>query len=202
MIKHHRLHPLKHRRPAILRALVLLAAMGLAMLLRPAPAQASEGYAQTWGGLMLANSNDSKPGGQWGAGAQFGFAAGITDFWSIVGGVETSYHLATTSDDDPPEDIPGMQVLGLFAGFRYNVDIFKYVPYVGLAIENFPLGPRPPSATTASRIGAKLSVGLDWRVNRDYSFGALVELHSALDAPADFPIYSTVGVNLSYHFRL
>src|SRR5690554_1597484 len=188
-------------RHCIFFVLLLLATLAPTML-RPAPAQASEGYAQTWGGLMLANSNDSKPGGQWGAGAQFGFAAGITDFWSIVGGVETSYHLATTSDDDPPEDIPGIQVLVLFAAFRYNVVIFIYGPYVGLALENFPLGPRPPSASTASRIGAKLSVGLDWRVNRDYSFGALVELHSALDDPAEFPIYSTVGVNFSYHFRL
>jgi len=179
-----------------------LTVFALLSALRAAPAEASDGYAQTWAGLMLANANDATPDGQWGAGIQLGFLAGITDFWSIVGGVETSYHLATSIDGDPPIDVPATQVLGLFAGFRYNVDIFKYVPYVGLAIENFPLGPRPPEASAAARIGAKLSVGLDWRFERDYSFGALIELHSALDAPDEFPMYSTVGVNFSYHFRL
>lgn len=191
------LSPLPTRAP-----IAALAAFALLSALRPAPAHASDGYAQTWAGLMLANANDATADGQWGAGVQLGFLAGITDFWSIVGGVETSYHLATSIDGDPPVDVPAIQVLGLFAGFRYNLDIFKYVPYVGLAIENFPLGPRPPDAATTSRIGAKLSVGLDWRVTRAYSFGALIELHAALDAPDEFPAYSTVGLNFSYHFRL
>lgn len=182
--------------------LIVGAILCFGVLLWPNTAQASDGYAQTWGGVMLANANNAAPGGQWGAGVQLGFAAGITDFWSIVGGAETSYHLATSTDADPPVDVPAIQVLGLFAGFRYNVDIFKYVPYVGLALENFPFAPRDAAQTVTSRIGAKLSVGLDWRFDRNYSFGALIELHSALDTPSEFPLYSTVGANFSYHFRL
>ncbi len=163
----------------------------------PIQASASDGYAQLWSGLALANANGVTDNGQWGPGAQLGARVGITDFWSITGGVEGSYHFAETEDD-----IPSSEVLGLFGGFRYNLDIFQYVPYLGLSIENFILAPPDAPGESRAGVGAKLSVGVDWRYSREWSLGGMIELHAPLTDPGDFPIYSTLGVNLAYHFRL
>ncbi|QDG54474.1 porin family protein [Persicimonas caeni] len=163
----------------------------------PAQASASDGYAQLWGALNLANANAVSDNGQWGPGAQIGARVGITDFWSIVGGVEGSYHFAETEDD-----IPSSQVLGLFGGFRYNLDVFQYVPYVGLAIENFVIAPPDAPGVNRAAVGGKFSLGLDWRYSRNWSLGGMIELHAPLTDPGDFPIYSTIGANLAYHFRL
>ena len=179
-----------------LRATAVL--IGLLVVVAGAPpAHASEGEAQVWGALALANANAISETGQWGPGAQLGVLAGITDFWSIAGGVEGSYHFLEQGDD-----IPASEVVNLFGGFRYNLDIFKYVPYVGLSIVNHILGPPDEPGDTGPVVGAKFTVGLDWRYARHWSAGAMFELHAPLDAPGDFPNYSTLGFNLAYHFRL
>lgn len=166
------------------------------------PAQASEGYAEAWGALLGGNANRVGPNGQWGLGTQLGARAGINDFWSIVGGVDLAWQLATTIDADPPIDVPATAMLGFFGGFRYNLDMFTYVPYVGLALENYVQAPGDQQGESGPNLGAKLTIGLDWRFAREYSFGALIELHTALDDPAAFPIYSSAGLSFGYHFRL
>jgi hypothetical protein len=173
----------------------------LMVLSAPAAASASDGYAQFWGGLNLANANAASDGAQWGPGAQVGARFGISDFWSIIGGVGGSYHLET-------EDAPASEVLGLFGGFRYNLDVFQYIPYVGLSVENFIFAPpdepdaEGQTGETRSMVGGKFSVGMDWRYSRNWSVGGMVELHAPLVDPANFPIYSTIGLNVAYHFRL
>jgi hypothetical protein len=73
---------------------------------------------------------------------------------------------------------------------------------VGLGIENYVLGPPDEPGESGPRVGGKLTVGVDWRYDRNYSLGAMIEIHTAFDDPGDFPIYSTLGLNWSYHFRL
>ncbi len=182
-------------RPLQFVCALLLAAVALVAL--PNSTHAADG--QVWGGLAVANANDGADGGQWGPGAQLGFRAGISDFWSFVGGVDTSYHFSSTDDD---LEVPSAEVLGLFGGFRYNLDIFQYIPYVGLSLVNFAAAPPTEPGEEVSRVAAKLSVGVDWRYSREWSVGGVVELHAPLDEPDAFPFYSTLGVNLAYHFRL
>jgi hypothetical protein len=172
------------------------------LMAAPQAASATDGYAQLWGGLNLANANAASEGGLWGPGAQLGARFGISDFWSIVGGVEGSYHFET-------DDAASTEVLGLFGGFRYNLDVFQYIPYVGLSIENFivappdePQSPDQPDQAYESMVGGKFSVGVDWRYSREWSVGGMIELHAPLVDPTDFPVYSTIGLNLAYHFRL
>jgi hypothetical protein len=178
-------------------------ALGVALLLAmlcavwpTGQAHASEGYAQTWGGLTAANANQLGDSGQWGAGVQLGFRAGISDFWSFSGGVEGSYHLLGA------DEAPNSEVLNLFAGFRYNLDVFQYVPYVGLSVVNFVARPPAAPGDTGALVGGKLTVGVDWRYSREWSLGGMIELHAPLVEPSNFPIYSSAGVNLAYHFRL
>lgn len=171
-----------------------------ALLLSPAEAQASPGEAQVWGGAAITNANKVGTGGQWGLGLQLGALADITDFWSIFGGVDTGHHFATSLDSDT--ELPAAQILGVFAGFRYNLDLFKYVPYVALSIENYIATPPIDPGESVPNVGAKLSVGMDWRFDRHYSLGALIELHTTIEDIADLPIYSTLGANFTYHFRL
>lgn len=179
-----------------------LAAAALAfasLLMLPTPAHASEGYAQLWSQLMVANANAAGDSGQWGPGMQLGVGAGITDFWSVAGGVEGSYHFAQTDED---AEVPAAQIWGFFGGFRYNLDVFQYVPYVGLSLENFVSRPPNIDGAGGAALGGKLTIGLDWRYARHWSVGGMVELHAPLADPGNFPIYSTLGVNWAYHFRL
>ncbi len=181
---------------AAFRRLALAGAcVATCLLLCARPAAASEGEAQVWGQLMLANANAVGDSGQWGPGGQIGVLAGITDFWSILGGVDASYQFASG-------DAPSAEILGLFAGFRYNLDVFQYVPYLGLSFEDFPQGPPDSTGAQGPQVGAKLSIGLDWRYSRNCSAGAMIELHAPMTHPDRFPIYSTLGANLTYHFRL
>lgn len=192
-------HNRMHDRTISRAAAFLLPAVALlgALVIGPRSAIASDGEARIWGQLGAANAHGVGDDGQWGPTLQLGAAAGITDFWVIAGGIEGSYHFAENADD-----IPSHEVVGLFAGFRYNLDIFKYVPYLGLSLVNYFSRPPFSAGDEGGGLGAKLSVGVDWRYDRNWSAGGMIELHAPLSDPADFPIYSTIGINLSYHFRL
>jgi hypothetical protein len=163
----------------------------------PADASASKGYARTWAGVMGANVNTASERGQWGPGLELGFGAGITDFWSVIATAQGSYHLALED-----EGIDAAPVAALGAGFRYNLDVFKYVPYLGLAVNTFVVKPAPGDGALRGDVSLRGTIGCDWRYDRNWSVGVKVDIHSPLTAPGNFPIYSTAGINLAYHFRL
>ncbi len=161
----------------------------------PRTASAFGDSGQLWIGPSLGNLNSLQGGSNWGVGFQIGAQLNINDFWRMVGGLEGSYHFS-----DEAREVSAHTVTGAFLGARYALDIFQYVPYLGLALTAYPT--RPPAEPTDSGFaaGAKLTVGVDWRVNRTWSLGALADLHMVLTDPSAFPVYSIINLNLSYHF--
>ncbi len=173
----------------------------LVSLASPGIARASQGDLAIWLDTSLANAHAvTDEGPQLGAGAQVGALVGISDFWGLVVGLEGAYHFPVSYDED---SLDGMSVQGLFAGFRYNLDIFAYVPYVSLAIGEYLPGPPPePGEAQRPTVGPRLTIGVDWRFDRYWSFGVNADLHALNFSVAPFPNYSTIGVALGYHFRL
>jgi hypothetical protein len=177
--------------------LAVACAVAFCALSLPSSAEASKGYARTWVGVLGANVNTASERGQWGPGLELGFGAGITDFWSIIATAQGSYHLALED-----EGLDAAPVSSVAAGFRYNLDIFKYVPYLGLAVNTFVVKPSQRDGTLRGDVSLRGTVGCDWRYDRNWSIGLKIDLHTPLTASGTFPIYSAVGLNLAYHFRL
>jgi len=202
--RHDRVSPSKLLRtppaggPAIVAA-ACLALLGVGAV--PSPAHGSEGEASVWAAVEGANASDTTAEGpQFGLGAQTGVSFGISDFWTLNFGAEGAFHPAVSPGDD---EIPALIVQDLFAGFRYNIDIFTYVPYVKLSAVTYTQAPRlDPVDNQRAGVGAKLTVGVDWRFERHWSLGGMAELHAVQLDFEEFPSYSTVGFRLTHHFRL
>ena len=180
---------------------VTVALLALMVLALPAPASASEGEASIFTGPVFANANDaSQSGPQFGIGGQLGIVFGITDFWALDLGAEGVYHPPATPGDI---ELSSMVVQNAFAGFRYNLDVFVYVPYVGLSALAYTRAPRlSPKGSQRPAVGTKLTVGVDWRFQRHWSLGGLAELHAINFDFGSFPSYSSIMLKLGYHFRL
>lgn len=183
--------------PSLTVRSALAVAAAFFLLTVSSEAAASKGYARTWVGVMGANVNTASDRGQWGPGLELGFGAGITDFWSITATAQGSYHLALDE-----EGIDAAPVSSVAAGFRYNLDVFKYVPYLGLSINNFLIKPAPGDGALSADISLRGTVGCDWRYDRHWSVGVKIDLHAPLASPGNFPIFSAAGLNLAHHFRL
>lgn len=184
-----------------LSAILLACALPVCVWLLPRPADASQGEASVWLGSGLANANSVSDGPTLGLAAETGLRVGITDFWSLDLGVEGAYHFGYDLEDDGRVD--SMFVQHIFAGFRYNLDIFVYVPYVGFTVDTFLRAPPvEPQAQQGPAIGASLNLGVDWRFARHWSAGVRAEMHLLDTELFDFPAYSTFGLNIGYHFRL
>lgn len=87
-------------------------------------------------------------------------------------------------------------------GVRYNLDVFTYVPYAGLGITGYIDTPLVDDGPAATNLGAKFIIGVDWRFDRHWSLGFKAELHALATDLGRYPIYSTVGLNVAWHFRL
>ena len=130
----------------------------------PAEADASEGEATVWTAVEGANASDTAPDDpQFGIGGQAGISFGISDFWTLTFGTEVAYHPSISPDD---EQISSLTVHNLFGGFRYNLDIFTYVPYAKLSAVTYTAAPLLDVGSQRPTVGAKLTVGVDWRFDK------------------------------------
>jgi len=150
-----------------------------------------------WLGTGLANLTTLNAGGVLGPGAQVGGSVGLGEFFSVTFDATASHHFANRRNE-----IPADRVLAASLGVRYNFDVFKYVPYAGLAAAAYLDAPRVADAGVNANAGGKLFLGVDWRFHRKWSFGVDAELHTLLTDLSRFPVYTIVGVNIAYHFRL
>lgn len=181
---------------ASVAALIALGTLALA----PSDVAASEGEATVWVAADAANASDTTPAGpQFGVGAQTGISFGVSDFWTLNLGTEAAFHPSVSPGDD---QVPSLFVHNLFGGFRYNLDIFTYVPYVKLAAVAYTAAPLVDAGGQRPAVGAKMTVGVDWRFDRNWSLGGMAELHTVSFDVGNFPSYSSVGVRLTHHFRL
>lgn len=185
-------------RPALLWASILVAG---ALVFVPSDASASRGEMNLRLAGALANANaTSDAGAQFGAAGRATAVFDVADLWSLHLGAEGAHHFAAKPDE---RRLPPLTIQNAFGGFRYNLDVFTYVPYFGLsAITYLPGPPSKPGGGVRPRVGAKLSVGVDWRFARFWSTGIIADLHAVDLDFGGFPSYSSVGFNIAYHFRL
>ncbi|MFU8805060.1 MAG: hypothetical protein ACNA8W_14700 [Bradymonadaceae bacterium] len=173
----------------------------LALLAMPSTsAEAFTGEGHAYAGPSLANANALNGWGHWGPGAQTALVLSLSDFWRLNVGLEGSFHFESAETEDE-EAIPSFAVLGAFVGVRYALDVFTYVPYVGLAVTSFLAGPRTTPEGGGFDLGAKLTIGLDYRYTRFWSFGVLADLHASFTEPTEIPVYSSINIHLARHFR-
>lgn len=174
------------RIPALFAALI---AIGVVATPRESAADTS-----VWAAGHLANLTTLRSGGVLGPGAQVGVNIGLNDFFALTVDGIASYHFANEE-----AEIDASRVFGLAAGLQYNFDIFKYVPFAGVAATAYL--DAPLVASVSANAGAKLFLGVDWRFHRFWSVGLRGELHALLTDLNTFPVYTLIGLSASYHFK-
>lgn len=177
----------------------LVAAIAITATPMLAQAFGSEGHA--WGGAGAANVNHAAPTafGWWGPSVRSGLVIHATDFWRLTADAGASHHFGQTIDDEPAGP---HTVVSAALGARYTFDVFTYVPYAELAGVVHPLGAPSTGSPGGELFSARIGLGLDYRMSREWSVGAAVRLHAPVTQPADFPHYSTLHLQAGYHFRL
>jgi hypothetical protein len=151
---------------------------------------------RVWAAGHLANLTTLRRGGVLGPGAELGLGVDLSEFFALSADVTASHHFPNEEDE-----IPGDRVLGASLGIRYNLDVFKYVPYVGVSATGYLDAPLVDDAEVGANAGAKLFLGIDWRFHRHWSVGFHGELHALLAGTSEFPVYTLVGLSGAYHFR-
>jgi hypothetical protein len=171
-----------------------------APLLTPTDAAASQGDASVWLGAGLSNAPAVNDDPLLGTAGELGLNIDINDFWSLDFGFQSTVHFGRDFDNS---SVDGFYAQHLFAGFRYNLDIFTFVPYLGMSAVAFIPGPPPdPASAVQPAVGGKLNIGVDWRFARHWSTGLRAELHLLSSSLDRFPSYNMVGWRVTYHFRL
>lgn len=166
----------------------------LAVFATAAPAAAD---GSVWTAAHIANLTTLRRGGVLGPGAQVGGTLGLGQFFALTADVAASHHFPNAEDE-----IPGDRVFSGSLGIRYNFDVFKYVPYAGLAGAFYVDAPLVSETPAQPNAGGKLFLGVDWRFHRHWSFGFHGELHALLTDLSRFPVYTLAGLSFGYHFRL
>ncbi|MEZ4460457.1 MAG: hypothetical protein R3E66_12185 [bacterium] len=135
--------------------------------------------------------------GLWGLGGQAGFEWGFADYWAAVVDATGSYHFA-----DDEREIPAQLVTAVALGLRYNIDIFTYVPWISVSGVSYFNQPLVEGLESNVNAGARVGFGVDYRMDRDFAVGVFGELHAPFSDIQNYPIYSNVGINVAWIFRL
>lgn len=154
---------------------------------------------RAWAGAFVGVNRPGSGASQLGPGLQLGMNLSLGDFWTLQAGLDGAYHFGRTIESDI--QLSPLLVTNAFFGVQYRLDIIKYVPYVGLALVGYPLGPTVDDAATRAQLGLKLTVGLNWRPAREWSIGGFIDLHGSTAALTAFDAYATAGLNVGYHWR-
>lgn len=145
----------------------------------------------------LANLNDLGAEGLWGLGGLVGVEWAFSDYWAAVLDVGASYHFASEE-----REIPAQLVSALGVGLRYNIDVFTYVPWVAVSAVGYYHAPLLEDSNNQVAAGARVSFGVDYRLDRHWAVGVFADLHAPFTDLQRYPIYSNVGVTLAWIVRL
>lgn len=170
----------------------------LACTLMSTNAWAGRTESRVWTGLGV---NSARPGTaqhQLGVGSQFGFTLTLTEFLSLSTGLDAAFHFA--QDNDTQDPLPSLIVSDVFLGVQYNLDVFTYIPYVGLGLVGYFNAPPTQEDAAGPDLGVKLALGMMYRPGREWSVGGSIDLHSSLTAIGDFALYTLFNVHVSYHW--
>lgn len=169
----------------------------LAMLCATSSAIAIEG--QSWLGAGTSTHQPGRVYRQFGGGAQLGTALHLGERWGIQAGADALWYAAAKQS----EQSASFLLTDAYAGVRYNLDYFQYIPYLALNAVFFLPDPIPTgdpdqgSSTTA--FGTRLSLGLTWRPRRTWSLGGQLDLTGSLP---NFGLNSALWLQVGYHWRL
>lgn len=82
-------------------------------------------------------------------------------------------------------------VFSASAGLSYKVDVFQWVPYVGLFGGYYWYGGRPgPNGESGHEAGASIGAGLDYLISRELSLGAQIREHASFTDGLSFPYFN------------
>ncbi len=178
--------------------LILLATLALL----PTSTAHASWESRAWLGAGAYISQAGTRSTQLGPGAQLGFQLQLNDFLGVIASADTSLQLPSALEDtDPPAELPMALVTATSIGLLYQFDVIQYVPYLGVSAVFYPLSPPVTAPSPPALLGAKVSVGLQWRLNREWSTAAQIELHTPFSTFGDFSLYTVAGINLGYHWR-
>ncbi|MEM1347467.1 MAG: hypothetical protein AAGI01_02855 [Myxococcota bacterium] len=186
--------------------LAIAACTVLAICSSPSLADALDGRI-----FLGASGNAARPGtteGQLGPGAQLGISFELSEFWSVTAGADANYHFGRSiADDDPgaaPTELSPLLVSDAWVGATYALDVFRYIPYVGLSLVGYATSPPsgPNDTLLGPDLGTKLTLGLVYRPTRAWSISGAIEAHSSLLQLGQFSLYSQAVIHVGYHFRL
>jgi hypothetical protein len=88
----------------------------------------------------------------------------------------------------------GTDIFSASAGISYKIDVFEWVPYVGLFGGYYYFGGLAgPNGERGSTAGASIGVGLDYLVSRSVALGAQVRWHATFTDGLAFPYLSALA---------
>lgn len=178
------------------RPLNVAVSIGILLLGAAVSPEALANESKFWAGVHGANLNDLGSGGLWGPGAAVGGLYQFDDFWSVALDAGSSYHF-----ENVDEELPAEWVNAFGLSLRYNLDVFTYIPWLGLGATFYLDEPQVSDAEMQANFGAKLALGIDWRYSRENSLGFYAEIHALGSDLNRYPIYSCVGLSWNWHFR-
>lgn len=185
----------------VVRISAASALMLLTLLTMSSPAYAGRTESRLWVGAGFNNARPGTSRQQSGPGTQLGLSLTLSDFFSVQMGIDGAYHLADAKkEDDAKDDLPDLFVTDAFLGLQYNLDIIQYIPYISVGLVGYLAAPPASDELPAPDLGARLSVGMNWRASRDWSLGAAIDLHSSLTTFSEFNLYTLVNLNVGYHW--
>lgn len=161
----------------------------------PSTAHAVDGAA--WLSLGGSSLQPGKPYRQLGVGAQLGLNLSIQERWGLQAGADVMRYVAASEFEIAP-----LLITDGFVGVRYNLDYFKYVPYLSVNAVVFApntlIVGEPEQGQVAARFGSRLTLGMLWRPRRHWSLGGHLDLTGSIP---DFGLSSALWIDLGYHWR-
>ncbi len=175
-------------------ACVLVATL-LSVCATSSPAHALDGM--VWVSAGGSSLQPGQPYRQLGVGSQLGLNLNLQERWGAEVGVS-----AMRYGQQKEFELEPLLVTDVFAGVRYNLDYFKYIPYVSVdAVLFAPNALRvgdPEQGQVGVPFGGRLVLGMLWRPRREWSLGGHLDLTGSIP---DFGLSSALWIDFGYHWR-
>lgn len=186
----------RHQKRTAFQSL-LATLLAIAALASPAHAQIGEGELSVVAGPTYAGRPHFASALR-GMGFQAGAFYGVHPFVSI-GAVTSASHLFVLKSER--DTLRSSNVLAAFAGPSLTIDVIRWVPYLSLMPGVYWSDHAWPE-TSSVRFGLRGGLGVDCRINREWSAGVELDWHGMFPQFQDFPAYAEVWLKASYIFDL
>jgi hypothetical protein len=142
---------------------------------------------------------------EWHAGLRAGFATLTKRGMGPALGVHGAYGLSDMFDvtlealASRHDGADGTDVLSATAGLTYKIDVFQWIPYLGLVGGYYHFGGEPAGRFEGGMPGFALQAGLDYLVVREVAIGLELREHNVLEDGLHLPVFSaTLGAEYRF----